>query len=318
MSSKAYMVRGLTKVYRKTQTKANDNISLDIETGTIYAILGPNGAGKTSFVRQLAGLLRPTSGEISLLGHDVLANPGLVPTLAAYYGQKAVALQAHQFSEVLWITGLLRGCGINEAKKEASALMDRFEVTGLAGKLLARLSGGEMRLAALLSTFMGRRLVFILDEPTNDLDPLRRKILWSYLHERNSRDGSTFIVVSHNLPEVESVAGYAALIDQGVVAASGTIGELKKAVADGVRLEFRLRREDDKTVAAVTRIPGVSRVRAGLWMVMTIPEKATELLRDLLLTVDRSAIDDFRIVTPTLDDVYHHFTGKETRAHASN
>lgn len=138
-------------------------------------------------------------------------------------------------------------------------------------------------------------------------------LLWEYLHERNSLDGTTIVVVSHNLPEVETVAQQAILIDQGHVAALGTLGDLKKAVADEVRIELRLRREEPATAAILSAVPGARNPRPGLWVIATPPEKAPDLLHQILAEVDRRAVDDFRLVTTSLDDVYLHFTGKEVR-----
>ncbi len=303
MAVPAYEVREVTKVYRGAATAANDRISLDIERGTVFAVLGPNGAGKTTLVRQLTGLLRPTSGSIRLFGEDIEARPQVVPNAVAYFGQRVLALHAHRFEEVLRITGMLCGQSPQQARVQAQALMDRFEAARLSRTLLVHLSGGERRLAALLAAFMGDRQLLVLDEPTNDLDPLRRHLLWEYLHERNSLDGTTIVVVSHNLPEVETVARQAILIDQGHVAASGTLGDLKKAVADEVRIELRLRREEPVTAAILSAVPGARNPRPGLWVIATRPEKAPDLLHEILAEVDRHAVDDFRLVTPSLDDV---------------
>lgn len=173
MAVPAYEVREVTKVYRGAATAANDRISLDIERGTVFAVLGPNGAGKTTLVRQLTGLLRPTSGSIRLFGEDIEARPQVIPNAVAYFGQRVLALHAHRFEEVLRITGMLRGQSPRQARVQAQALMERFEAAGLSRTLLVRLSGGERRLAALLAAFMGDRRLLVLDEPTSDLDPLR-------------------------------------------------------------------------------------------------------------------------------------------------
>jgi len=295
--------------------RANDNITLSIPSGIIFAVLGPNGAGKTTLVRQLVGLLRPTSGSIHLFGEDIVARPHLVPAWVAYYGQHVVAFQAHRFAEVLWITGMLRGQSFRQAKQQAELLMERFDASPLAHKLLVNLSGGERRLASLLSAFMADRPVLILDEPTNDLDPARRRRLWEYLHDRNAVDGGTVIVVSHNLPEVEIVAHSAVLINEGRVVALGTLGDLKRAVADEVRLEIRLKREDSVAAGVLSRLPRGRRVRPGLWVVSVQPNEAADILHGILQKLsDRDIIDDFRLVPASLDDVFFRFTGKEVCA----
>jgi ABC-2 type transport system ATP-binding protein len=310
----AYSVTDLTKTYPGRPVPANDRISLKIDTGMICAVLGPNGAGKTTLVRQMTGLLRPSSGRVELFGMDVGASPEAIPDFVAYYGQRALALNAHRLEEVLWITGLLRGQTYRVARAQAAELMERFQVSGLARQLLARLSGGERRLAGLLSTFMGCRPILVLDEPTNDIDPVRRELLWTYLHDRNAAHGDTVIVVSHNLPEVETVAHRAVLIDQGRVAAEGTLGDLKRAVADEVRLELRLRFEDERTTAVMAAWPNARKPRPGLWVIRSSPAEASAVLQAALEKLGAGVIDDFRLITPSLNDVYMHFTGKEVRS----
>ncbi len=122
----AYQVKRLTKVYGAQGPVANDNIDLEIPQGELFGIFGPNGAGKTTLVRQMAGLLKPTSGQIYLFGYDVIANPSVVPHYVGYYGQKVLALEAHKFWEVLYITGLLRGQSRADAQRQTHSLIERF------------------------------------------------------------------------------------------------------------------------------------------------------------------------------------------------
>ncbi len=232
----------------------------------------------------------------------------MVPHYVGYYGQQIRALLAFRFYEVLWITGMLRGMSMKAARHQATQLMERFEATALAPKIMARLSGGEARLCGILASFMGERPILILDEPTNDLDPVRRQILWSYLHERNVTDGTTVIVVSHNLSEVETVAHQAALINKGKVLATGSIGELKRMVADKVRIEVRLRQEIGNLADVLLEVGTVRQARPSVWEVYTDPSAAPSLLQTLLETLGTEVIDDFRLITPTLDDVYLYFT----------
>jgi ABC-type multidrug transport system ATPase subunit len=258
----------------------------------------------------LAGLLRPTSGSIYLLGKDVVAMPDVVPHLVGYYGQLVRILQAFRFSEALWMTGMLRGMSMSEARRQAQALMEQFDVTHLSQKVIGRLSGGEARLAGVLATFMGNRPILILDEPTNDLDPVRRRILWDYLHEKNVTEGTTVIIVSHNLSELETVAHQAALIDKGKLLASGSMGDLKRAVADKVRIEFSVRNGVGVSDLLVD-YEDVRQVKPGVWGIYAKPEVAPKLLHRLIDVLGIELIDDFRLITPTLEDVYLFFTRKD-------
>ncbi|MEM4406928.1 MAG: ABC transporter ATP-binding protein [Candidatus Methanomethylicaceae archaeon] len=307
----AYRVEHLTKVYEPQGVVANNNISLEITQGELFGIFGPNGAGKTTLVRQMAGLLMPTSGQIYLFEHDVIANPSIIPCYVGYYGQKVLALEAHKFWEVLYITGLLRGQSRATARRQMSVLIETFGLEKLADRLMSHLSGGERRLAALLATFMGDPPILILDEPTNELDPARRRQIWQYLWELNRKRGTTIILVTHNLLEAENVVDRVAIIDSGFVQALGTPGELKRQVADNVRLEIRLRDGYNPDAENfLTQLVGSVRVRPGRWQITVSKERASFLLSTVLDKLSLEAVDDFRLITPSLEEVYIQITGK--------
>jgi len=291
----AYAVEHLTKRYRAEGAPANDDISLTIAPGTCFGLFGPNGAGKTTLVRQLVALTKPTSGTVRLFGHDVVRSPSVVPHLVGYYGQKVVALRNHTPREVLVGTGVLRGLATAEAKRDAADLIERFDLAPLAGRRLATLSGGEQRLALLLATFVGQPPILIFDEPTNELDPLRRRTFWAYLGALNR----------------EHVVERVAVIARGRLAALGTPGELKRAVADQVRLEVRLREGCGEAAGRrLAALPGSRQLRSDRWELTAPQAAATTLLTSVVERVGLAALDDFRLLTPTLEDVYVRFTGQ--------
>jgi len=173
---------------------------------------------------------------------------------------------------------------------------------------VGKLSGGERRLAGLLSTFMNYPAILILDEPTNELDPLRRRFVWEYLQELNQQRGTTIMLVTHNLLEAEWVVARLAIIDLGKLQGLGTPGELKRLVGDTVRLEVRLRdgheAEAEDFLAA---IPDSIRLQPGFWQITSTREKSSSLLSTV---IELDGLDDFRMIMPTLEDVYIKLTGK--------
>jgi ABC-type multidrug transport system ATPase subunit len=306
-----YDVKELTKIY-PPGVLANDRISLKIEAGEIFGLFGPNGAGKTTLIRQLAGLLRPSRGTIRLFGYDIVKNPEIVPHHVGYYGQKVVALRAHKLCEVIYITGRLRGQSSTEAKKQTEELLEWFELDGLAHRLLFHLSGGEQRLATLLAAFMGYPPILILDEPTNELDPRRRRRVWEYLWELNDTRGTTILLATHNLLEAERVVKRVAIIDRGRIQALGTPGELKRRLQGTVRVEIHLRDGGDKRAEEVLAdMHGGSCLRPGRWQITAPQSQASSLLMEVLERIDLETLDDFRLTTPTLEDIYMQVTGRE-------
>ncbi|HVS67940.1 MAG TPA: ATP-binding cassette domain-containing protein, partial [Mycobacteriales bacterium] len=168
----AYRVRGLSKTYRGTSTPANADVDLDIPSGEIFGMLGPNGAGKTTLVRQLVGLVRPDAGDITLLGHDVVADRRVASRLVAYLAQEEPALAELDVRRAIETTGRLRGLSRRDAGAAAGGLLEELGLGGLADRPLTRLSGGQRRLACVASALVADRAVLILDEPTTGLDPV--------------------------------------------------------------------------------------------------------------------------------------------------
>jgi len=307
LTQPVYHLERLAKVFRG-RIRANDGISLEVHRGEIFGVFGPNGAGKTTMIKQMAGLVRPTSGRIELLGHDVAAKPSLVPLFAAYSGQRLLALTAHTAFEVLWLAGVFRGLSLLASRRCAKKLLERFELGHIAEKVMLHLSEGQRRLVALLATFMGQRGVLILDEPTNDLDPAKRRAFWDYLWELNHDRGSTVVLVTHNVNEAEQLVGRVAIIDRGKLKAIGTPGQLKRQVADTVRIELIPKRQSDGEIA---RIKGARRTKDGRWVIVVHRDEVHAVLQSTLPLIENNHLDDFRILTLTLEDVYVAITGKE-------
>lgn len=307
-----YHIHNLTKRYGTRGVLANDAISLDIRQGEVLGIFGPNGAGKTTLVRQITGLLRPTSGQIELLGQDVVRYPGAVPRYVSFYGQRAPILRNYTVVEVLVYAGVLRGLPVPKAHQQAQALLERFDLMPIARRRLAQLSGGQVRLPTLLSAFMGKLRGVVLDEPTNELDPANRQRLWQFLEELCCQ-GMTVVLTSHNLAEAERYVERVAFIDHGRLVALGTPGELKRRVAELVRLEVRVKEPYLlQAEARLLALPGSRNPKPGFFELTARPEEAQLLLSRVLGEVGMEALDDFRLVTPSMDDVYVFLTAKKT------
>lgn len=308
----AYEVRNLRKVYKKPEVVANDGIDFVVQPGESFGLLGSNGAGKTTLVRQLVGLLKPTSGEIRLFGDPLLAgrraNPRIGRTVA-YLPQGSLALGELKVSEAVTWTGVLRGCGRATAEAEARDLLEVLQLGSLADRQVRKLSGGQRRLVQIGMTLVGRLPVLILDEPTADIDPGLRRRIWELLAER-CRGGAALILVTHDVAEAEHVLDRVAIIDRGKVAAAGTPAELKSDLDHRTRIEVVVAQGSDADVAEVSSLLGagvkVEGRRASGW---TPAEDAIRLLEKVMASYPPEALEDVRLVTPTLEDVYLEVSG---------
>lgn len=298
-----YRIHNLTKVYKGTRVKANDDLSFDIHQGEMFGLLGPNGAGKSTLVKQLAGLIRPTAGSIQLFGMDVVRRPALIAEYIALQPQQAAGLWDLYPWEAIFHTGRFRGLSTDEARRQADALMEELGLTGLSRTTIRFLSGGQIKLVTLAVAFVANRPVLIFDEPTNDLDPTVRRMIWDKLLRLNQL-GTTIILVTHNVLEAERVIRRVGIIDGGRMLALGTPGELKARVDQRVRLELLFREKAEQYVALLQTLGEVRSPSQQHWTVLCHRDLARDVIDRVLADIGLAQLDDFRILTPSLEDVY--------------
>ncbi|MBV9291902.1 MAG: ABC transporter ATP-binding protein [Frankiales bacterium] len=306
-------VRGVDKAYRNRGGEpvvANRAIDLDVGRGEVVGLLGPNGAGKSTLVRQLVGLARPDRGSISLLGHDVVARPRLSARFVGYLAQTEPALDDLSVSSAIETTARLRGVPRREATRVAAELVDELDLGDVSRRPLARLSGGQRRLACVAAALAGDRPVLVLDEPTTGLDPSARRGVWGAIARRRERDGTTVVLVTHNVVEAEQVLDRVAILDDGIVIACDTPGRLKAAVTDDVRLELVWREPPPYDDATVAMLASRARVEGRRWQVRLPHAEARPALDRLLTGPAYGALDDFTLATPSLEDVYLALGGR--------
>ncbi|WP_407992227.1 ABC transporter ATP-binding protein [Kitasatospora sp. CMC57] len=290
--------------------RANDGIALDIRRGEVFGLLGPNGAGKSTLVRQLTGLLRPDRGSIDILGHDIVRHPELAARLLGYLGQESTALDELTVAMAAETTGRLRGLTRAQARSAGADVLTELGLTAIAGRPLAKLSGGQRRLACFAAVLVGERPLLVLDEPTTGMDPVARRAVWSALDRRRAEHGTTVLLVTHNVIEAETVLDRVAVVDEGRIIACDTPGGLKALVDGDVRLDLVWRTEAPLDVPAVARLAERA-VRSGRrWTVRTSPEHARELVAAVTTGPAFAALDDFTLATPSLEDAYLKLGGR--------
>jgi ABC-2 type transport system ATP-binding protein len=288
-------IRSLTKRYRNG-TLANDGIDLAVEPGQVYGLLGPNGAGKTTLVRQVLGLLKPTSGTITLDGVDVVANPGYARRAIGSLPQSQLNMAGIRLGE--WVSGVaqLYGVSASEARARTTALVERLQLEPFANTAMMAASGGVRRLAGFAAAIVADPRIIVLDEPTNDVDPVRRQLLWQLIGELGDR-GTTVLLVTHNLAEAERYLHQLAIIDRGRILRQGTPAQLRVMLSDRLHLHLTLAAPIDPHPALHADPAAVGSYafeRADLGLVVAWLESQR----------DMGAISDFRIGPPTLDDIY--------------
>ncbi|MFC8720583.1 ABC transporter ATP-binding protein [Kitasatospora sp. NPDC057198] len=305
-------VSGLVKTYRTggAEIRANDGIDLAVRRGEVFGLLGPNGAGKSTLVRQLTGLLRPDAGGIDLLGHDVVRHPERAARLLGYLGQESTALDELTVALAAETTGRLRGLTRAAARAETAEVITELGLDALAHRPLAKLSGGQRRLACFAAVLIGERPLLVLDEPTTGMDPVARRAVWSAVDRRRAERGTTVLLVTHNVIEAETVLDRVAVIDAGRVIACDTPGGLKALVDGHVRLDLVWRTDAPLAVPAVAALAERAERTGRRWTLRTTPDEARELVAAVTTGPAFAALDDFTLATPTLEDAYLRLGGR--------
>ncbi len=305
----AVSVRGLSKSYG--EVRALDDVDLEVAQGTVLGLLGPNGAGKTTMIRILTTLLRPDGGSARVMGLDVVRDAALLRTKIGLAGQYAAVDENLTGLENLTMVGRLYGERRAQARTRATELLERFELSDAARRIVKTYSGGMRRRLDLAAALVARPPVLFLDEPTTGLDPRSRLQLWLTI-EALAAEGRTVLLTTQYLDEADRLASEIAVIDRGRVIATGTPDELKDRVG-GERVEVHLRDAASAPAAAsalAAMAEGAPTAREDLvWLSVRGREGAiVEAVRRL----DEAGVDvqDVALRRPTLDDVFLAITGR--------
>jgi ABC-2 type transport system ATP-binding protein len=313
----AVLAEGLVKTFGAT--RALDRLDLAVPEGAVLGLLGPNGAGKTTAVRVFSTLLRPDAGRASVLGVDVVQDPGRARQLIGLTGQFAAIDDYLTGRENLILFARLYHLGAKAAAQRADELLERFDLVDAAGRIAKTYSGGMRRRLDIAASLIARPQVMFLDEPTTGLDPRSRLGMWGVIEDL-VRDGTTMLLTTQYLEEADKLASSIAVIDHGKVIASGTSDELKAHVG-GSRLELVV--ESAASVPAAAEImrkvgdgtdPSVDADRRSI--AVPVAEGAG-VLADVVRQLDAAGIviGDLALRRPTLDDVFMRLTGHAAEEH---
>jgi ABC-2 type transport system ATP-binding protein len=314
MVAPAIEARDLVKTFGSS--RALNNLNLTIRSGSVYGLLGPNGAGKTTTIRVLATLLKPTSGQATVLGLDVVREGALVRRKISLTGQYASVDEDLTGLENLVLVGRLLGMNWTDAKKRATALLSAFSLAEAAERQVRTFSGGMRRRIDIAASLVTRPEILFLDEPTTGLDPRSRNQVWDLVREI-ARAGTTVLLTTQYLEEADRLAERMAVIDHGRVIAEGTSSELKASVG-GNTLHFQViepeRRAEALALANQVVDSGVlpSADIATISVKVADAKMAAELLS--ALTRAQIQVSDFSLGTPSLDDVFFALTGHPPEA----
>lgn len=226
MDENIITVKNLTKKFK--DFKAVDNISFSVKKGEIFAFLGPNGAGKSTTIKMLTTLLNPTSGEITVNGHDPMHNQhGVRKSFGIVFQDPSLDDDLTAFENMQLHAALYSVP--NDLRKERTESLLRFvDLYDRKNDLVKTFSGGMKRRLEIARGLLHHPKILFLDEPTLGLDPQTRNHMWSYIKDINKTEKMTVFFTTHYMEEAEKIAERIAIIDHGKIVAQDTPQNLKK------------------------------------------------------------------------------------------
>lgn len=311
-------VEALTKVF-ENKLKAVDSVSFGVFEGEIFGFLGPNGAGKSTTIKMLTTLLRPTSGDANICGHDLRQHPQDVRWSVGVVPQEYTADEDMTGYENIMLFANLYGIPKDVAGKRTNELLALVELEDAATRKVSTYSGGMRRRLELACGLVNHPKVLFLDEPTLGLDVQTRTAVWKYIRLLKERYGMTLFLTTHYLEEADGLCDRVGIIDHGKLIKLGTIAELKASVG-GDAIELGVREKDADLTDLINGVDRVTYVRKEDDHYRIKAEMGEEAAPAIIDAV-RSAgyhVDRISLTKPTLDEVYLEFTGHKLRDEEAN
>ena len=295
---------------------ANDDVTLHVEEGSVFGLFGHNGAGKTTLVNQLLGLLRPDAGSIVVAGEDIVRNRRRGRYLCSAQPQASVPLGELTPRVITSLMARMRGAGDEEITRRVGELFEQLDIAEWADQPGNKLSGGVLRLTCFCMAAIRPGRAVVLDEPTNDVDPVRRRYLWGAIRELTG-DGTAVLLVTHNIGEAEGAVDEMAILDHGRVLARGNASRIKASTVG-----------DDMKLQAFTTAPREAFGQPG-WagnievgngeVVVSFPrDRAVDALTWAAELRGRRLVGDYSLREMSLEDTYVQLVGDrevDTDAH---
>jgi ABC-2 type transport system ATP-binding protein len=305
----AIQCRDLRKTYDGT-VEAVRGLSLEIQAGECFGLLGPNGAGKTTTIEILEGLLAPTSGEVTILGHTWKENPR---QLREWLG---ISLQETRLSEKLTVRETINlFASFYREPRSSDEVLRQMQLEEKTDAWVGKLSGGQRQRLAVATALVGNPKVLFLDEPTTGLDPQSRRQLWDIIRGFQ-RAGGTVLLTTHYMDEAERLCDRLAIIDHGQVIAEGTPADLIDRLGGHHMVEFQVSGNSDGAgIDSWRALPGVESVRHDNGLVCLNVREPHLTIPALLDAVKKQGEQLLHLTTrqASLEDVFVRLTGRHLR-----
>jgi len=303
------ITRGLTKRFRRHA--AVDGIDLHVPAGAVYGFLGPNGSGKTTTIRMLLGLIRPSAGEVELLGRPIPARSAdILPRVGSLVEGPAFHPYLSGRSNLARLDAADRAADPETATPRIDAALDRVGLLAAAGKRYRAYSLGMRQRLAIASALPLPRDLLILDEPTNGLDPQGTREV-RHLMTELAADGATVLVSSHLLSEVEQICSHVGVMRDGRLVWQGSIPALRAGAVQTVRVETDRAADAARVLGelGLTEISATDGAGDAGVVTAVLGQVAVEKIVPNLVD-EHLAVLGFSVLAPSLEDLFVGLTGE--------
>ena len=293
----AIELKKLTKYYGKA--RGIIDVDLVVNKGDFFGFIGPNGAGKSTTIRTILGLINPSSGAATVLGHDIIAEKKEILSKVGYLPAEAIFYHGMKVKDVLKLSADLRGM---DCAEEAKKLCERLQLD--VNRKVNELSFGNRKKVAIVAALQHKPELYILDEPTSGLDPLMQREFFEIMKEKNE-EGATVFLSSHILSEIQKNCNRAAIIREGKIIACDTVDSLGKTSAKRVSVNGNVKVEDLANLVDVRDIKtnaGEGEDVGGGLNFLYGGE-----INDLVAFLGGFDISDLNVSEPDLEDIFMHY-----------
>ncbi len=284
---------GLTKSF--DGTAAVDNLDLEVPTRQVFGLLGPNGSGKTTTIRMALGIYARDAGEVETLGS---ADPLEVRDRLSYLPEDRGLYPKMKVAEQLTFLGAIRGLPQREAKKRADAWLDRLGLGDRAKSDTNELSKGMQQKIQFAASVLHDPELLVLDEPFTGLDPINTRLLKDLIIEQRDK-GTTVVLSTHRMDQVEQMCESICLIHQGHAVLAGRLSEIKASYGEtSVSLEYEGESGSLQGLAGVREVRDSGRTAS---LLLDNTDASQDVLRQL---VDRVRVRSFKLAEPSVEDIF--------------
>ena len=313
----AIEVKDLVKSY-DGKSNAVDGLSFSVSKGSIYALLGPNGAGKSTTLGVLTTMNMATSGEVKMLGMDIVREAMAIRKAIGITFQELILDGELSGYQVLDFQGKLYGMSRQDRKKRIPELLALVDLLKDAKRKCKTYSGGMKRRLELVRSLLTEPQVLFLDEPTQGLDPVGREQIWSYIRKVKEERELTIVLTTHYLEEAHKLADIIGIIDQGKLVTEGSPQQLIASLEQEMiclQCNDLSRESAEKLTSKLIGIPWVKDVIGTENRLQIEVDSGSRRLAEVITMTHEDGIQvvDVQVTTPDLASVFLKHTGKQLK-----